>query len=86
MKYEQLFSPYCIGKLELKNRIIMTAAGVEMNGNDGESTPQIMGFYEERAKGGVAAIVSGVCRVTKDDTGASAGTRKTRMDDDRHFE
>ena len=86
MKYEQLFSPYCIGKLELKNRIIMTAAGVEMNGNDGESTPQIMGFYEERAKGGVAAIVSGVCRVTKDDTGASAGTRQTRMDDDRHIE
>ena len=86
MNYEQLFQPGKIGKLSLKNRIIMTAAGVEMNGKDGEADPQIMAFYEERAKGGVAAICSGVCRVTKDETGASAGFRQTRADDDRHIE
>ncbi len=80
--YQHLFTPGKIGNMSLKNRSIMTAAGLEMNGLQGETTPQLLAFYEARAKGGVAAIISGVCRVSKDETGASAGQRQMRMDSD----
>lgn len=86
MKYPILFSSHKIGKMVVKNRTIMTAAGVEMNGKDGEADSQLLAFYEERAKGGVGAITSGVCRVTKSALGASAGFRQTRADDDRHIQ
>lgn len=85
MNYKLLFSKGKIGDLELKNRIIMTAAGLEMNEKNGDTSEQLLKFYEERAKGGVGAIFSGVCRVSKDETGASAGFRQARLDDDRYI-
>jgi 2,4-dienoyl-CoA reductase-like NADH-dependent reductase (Old Yellow Enzyme family)/thioredoxin reductase len=58
--YERIFkmkllSPIKIGNLEIKNRVIMSP----MTNNfakDGFATDQMISFYEERAKGGVAVV------------------------------
>lgn len=63
MKYDKLFEPGKIGSLTLKNRFIMGAMGVgfaEMNGNPTERTAA---YYEARAKGGYALIITEVTRV-----------------------
>lgn len=63
MKYDKLFEPGKIGSLTLKNRFIMGAMGVgfaEMNGNPTERT---VAYYEARAKGGYALIITEVTRV-----------------------
>lgn len=63
MKYDKLFETAKIGSLTLKNRFIMGAMGVgfaEMNGNP---TDRTVAYYEERAKGGYALIITEVTRV-----------------------
>ena len=53
MKYEKLFEKGKIGKLTLKNRIVMTPMGTGFAAASGEASEEITKFYEERAKGGV---------------------------------
>lgn len=62
---EALFKEGVIGSLTLKNRVLM--AGMETNtvGEDGMLTPKVFRFYEERAKGGVAMIMTGCFCVDK---------------------
>ena len=52
----KLFESYRIGKLELKNRLIMSPMSLNFS-EDGFVTERILRFYEERAKGGVGAII-----------------------------
>lgn len=61
--YEKLFSPVRIGRLEIKNRVAMTAMGVNLAAVGGGVNDDIIAFYEARARGGVGLIVSGICRV-----------------------
>jgi 2,4-dienoyl-CoA reductase-like NADH-dependent reductase (Old Yellow Enzyme family) len=68
--YEKLFSPVRIGPVEIKNRVAMTAMGVNLAAAGGGVNDDIIAFYEARARGGVGLIVSGVCRVL-DGAGAS---------------
>ena len=68
--YDKLFSPVRIGRAEIKNRVAMTAMGVNLAGVEGGVNDDIIAFYEARARGGVGLIVSGVCRVM-DGVGAS---------------
>lgn len=68
MKYPNLFSPMSIGKLSLKNRVVMTAMGCSMANVDGSPSDQMIAYYEERAKGGVGLITTEITRVN-DDTG-----------------
>ena len=63
MKYEKLFEKGKIGKLTLKNRIVMTPMGTGFAAASGEASEEITKFYEERAKGGVGLIICEVCRV-----------------------
>jgi len=63
MSYEMLLSPMKIGTLEVKNRVVMTAAEFSMGQIDGTPTERLMNYYEERAKGGVGLIIPGVTRV-----------------------
>lgn len=63
MKYEKLFEKGKIGKLTLKNRIVMTPMGTGFAAATGEASEEIIRFYEERAKGGVGLIITEVCRV-----------------------
>jgi 2,4-dienoyl-CoA reductase (NADPH2) len=55
-----LFDPIDLGRIELKNRIVMPAMGLGYVGK------RLRNFYEERAKGGVALIVVGPVGINKD--------------------
>ena len=57
MKYEKLFEKGKIGRLELRNRVVMTAMGVMLGDWNGCATPEYARFYEERAKGGCGLII-----------------------------
>jgi 2,4-dienoyl-CoA reductase-like NADH-dependent reductase (Old Yellow Enzyme family)/thioredoxin reductase len=63
MKYPKLFSPVRIGRLEIKNRVTMTAMGVNLAAAGGGVSDNVVAFYEARARGGVGLIVAGICRV-----------------------
>lgn len=68
MKYERLFSKGRIGKLELKNRIVMPAMGTSFAAYTGEASDEIIRYYEERAKGGCGLIITEITRID-DETG-----------------
>lgn len=57
MKYEKLFEKGKIGRLELRNRVVMTAMGVMLGDWNGCATPEYARFYEERARGGCGLII-----------------------------
>ncbi len=61
--YEHILSPVRIGGMELRNRIAMSAMGVEISDEDGHAREPIIAYYEERARGGVGLIVTEVCAV-----------------------
>ena len=53
-----LRQPGAIGPLRLKNRVIMGPMGTNYGTTDGFSTERDKLYYAERAKGGVAMIVT----------------------------
>lgn len=57
-KLLKLFEPGKIGKLEVKNRIVMAplGRGLSFATKDGYLTDRLLAFYESRAKGGVGLI------------------------------
>jgi len=61
--FEHLTSPIKIGAMELRNRMAMSAMGVELAGEDGHAREPIIAYYEERARGGVGLIVTEVCAI-----------------------
>ena len=63
MKYEKMFQKGRIGKLELKNRIVMPAMGVSLATSTGEASDEIIRYYEERAKGGCGLIITEITRI-----------------------
>ena len=56
--YQRLFTPGKIGKLEVKNRVVMTAHANGLSGLDGKVTKDICDYYAARAKGGVGLIIT----------------------------
>lgn len=66
MHYPVLFTPADIGRVTIKNRLIMTAAGCELTTEDGEITEGYLAYYEARAKGGVGAIITELMQVDPD--------------------
>jgi 2,4-dienoyl-CoA reductase-like NADH-dependent reductase (Old Yellow Enzyme family)/thioredoxin reductase len=63
MKYNNLFSRGKIGKLELKNRIVMPAMGTSLASANGEASDEIIRYYEERAEGGCGLIITEIARI-----------------------
>ncbi|MBR0385023.1 MAG: NAD(P)-binding protein, partial [Erysipelotrichaceae bacterium] len=63
---KKLFEKGYIGKLQLKNRVVMTAMTTGYAGLDGAPTEQLTKYYEERAKGGVGLIVTEIFRVNQE--------------------
>ena len=57
--HEMLLSPLDIGKLKLKNRMVMCAMSGHMAPFDGQVTQREIDFYQARAAGGVAMITVG---------------------------
>jgi len=60
-----LAQPGRIGPLALKNRVIMAPMGTNYSTTDGLSTERDKCYYAERAKGGVAAIMTEAMVVTE---------------------
>jgi 2,4-dienoyl-CoA reductase-like NADH-dependent reductase (Old Yellow Enzyme family)/thioredoxin reductase len=56
-EFKRLFEPARIGKMEIKNRIVMPPMGTNMGTADGHVTEEIVCYYRERAKGGVGLII-----------------------------
>ena len=55
--FTHLFSPITIGKLEIRNRIIMPPMGTRAATADGEVTDRHCAYYAARAEGGAGMIV-----------------------------
>lgn len=62
-KYKKLFSRGRIGCLELRNRVVMSAMETSLSSFTGETSDRIIRFYEERAAGGTALIITEITRV-----------------------
>lgn len=63
--YDMMFSPIKIGKLTIKNRIVMAPMGnIDMCEETGRPNIKMLKYFEERAKGGVGLITSGLVPVS----------------------
>ncbi len=60
-EYRKLFEPGTIGNVQLKNRLIMAPMGIRgLVEVDGSLSQRAIDYYEERARGGVGLIVTGI--------------------------
>jgi 2,4-dienoyl-CoA reductase-like NADH-dependent reductase (Old Yellow Enzyme family)/thioredoxin reductase len=57
LKYPKLFEPGTIGKMRVKNRIVMPPMATNFAGPFGEVSERIIKYYVERAKGNVGLII-----------------------------
>lgn len=57
-KIMKLFEPISIGKLELKNRLVMAPLLTNLARNDGGVTKELKDHYEKRAEGGLGLIIT----------------------------
>jgi 2,4-dienoyl-CoA reductase-like NADH-dependent reductase (Old Yellow Enzyme family)/thioredoxin reductase len=78
---KKLFEPTRIGKMEIKNRIVMPPMGTNMGTPDGHVTEEIVCYYRERAKGGVGLIV--VETTCVDAPGGKTTAYQLAIDDDK---
>ncbi len=58
---DHLRSPVAIGGMTLRNRMAMSAMGVEIAEADGCAGESIIAYYEARARGGAGLIITEVC-------------------------
>lgn len=58
MKFERIKSPIAIKGLKLKNRMVMAPMVTNYCTREGFVTQRVIDYYEERAKGGVALIIT----------------------------
>jgi len=62
--FEKLFEPTNIGKVAIKNRIVMSPMSTfGLCNPDGTITQRIIDYYIERVRGGVGLVLTGVTRV-----------------------
>lgn len=60
LKYSELFKPFYIGKLRIKNRITMAPMSLSSRmDSTGNMTEEVIDYFEARAKGGFGLIVTG---------------------------
>jgi 2,4-dienoyl-CoA reductase-like NADH-dependent reductase (Old Yellow Enzyme family) len=57
VKFEYLLEAGRIGKLALKNRIVMPPMGTGYCSQDGYVTGPMTDYYEERARGGAGLVI-----------------------------
>jgi len=80
-RFEALLSPGSIGRLVLRNRIVMTPMGTNQERSDGHLGEAILRYYEERARGGVGLVIAGVASVCWPD--GAANPNQAAISDDR---
>ena len=62
-----IFDSFELGNLKLKNRLIRSATWVALADEEGNLTGTLVDTYRELAKGGVAAIITGITTVSPHD-------------------
>lgn len=63
--YKVMFSPIKVGKLTIKNRLVMGPMGnISMCEETGRPNQRMISYFEERAKGGVGLITTGLIPTT----------------------
>lgn len=67
MEYPNLFTPMNIGRVTIKNRLVMTAMCVGLAEHDGAVSEALAAYYEERAAGGTGLIITEGSRVNETD-------------------
>ncbi len=82
--YEKLFSPGKIGKVTLKNRLVMSPMGIGLADLDGSPSEDMIAYYEARAKGGAGLILPEITRVN--DVHGVGMLRQLSVTKDRHIE
>ena len=82
--YEKLFLEGTIGKLKLKNRLVMSPMGIGLAELDGSPTQEMIAFYEARAIGGAGLIIPEITRVN--DVHGAGMLRQLSVTKDRHIE
>jgi 2,4-dienoyl-CoA reductase-like NADH-dependent reductase (Old Yellow Enzyme family)/thioredoxin reductase len=81
MKYPNVFSPFVVNGMTVKNRVTMTPMGTNFAGIDGAMNADHIKYYEQRAKGGTGfIIVESACVEFPRGTG---GTTQIRLDHDK---
>lgn len=60
----ELLQPIQIGKMRVKNRMVMGPMNTNFTNENGAVTAQIEAFYRERARNGIGLIVMEACSVT----------------------
>ena len=56
-KFSSLFQPGQIGKVRIRNRIVMSPIGTTFWSDTGEVTERIIDYYAARARGGAGLII-----------------------------
>ncbi|MBC3798400.1 acetoacetate decarboxylase family protein [Acetobacterium tundrae] len=82
--YEKLFIEGTIGKLKLKNRLVMAPMGIGLAELDGSPTEDMIAYYEARAIGGAGLIIPEITRVN--DVHGAGMLRQLSVTKDRHIE
>ena len=83
MSYDMLFSPFRIGRLEIKNRAVMMPMATDMADDRGIVTPRQIRYYQERAKGGIGMIINEYTGV--DDVDSIPSIHNLRIAQDYHI-
>ncbi|MEM5388777.1 FAD-dependent oxidoreductase [Paraburkholderia phymatum] len=68
--YPHLFSPFLLGSLLLRNRIVMAPMSTQLADDEGNVSERQIAFYRERARGGTGMIIVEFCCVHRE-TGRS---------------
>ncbi len=83
--YDLLFEPISLnGKLELKNRLVMSPMNMIMSDPEGFGDEQTQAWYVSRARGGVSAVITEATVPISDDWHGTSHTVNARMSDLRY--
>lgn len=82
--FNKLFEPGKIGKVSIKNRLVMSPMGCGLANLDGTPSEDMIAFYEARAIGGAGLIIPEITRVN--DVHGAGLMRQLSVTKDRHIE
>lgn len=82
--YKKLFEPGSIGKVTIKNRLVMSPMGCGLANLDGTPSEDMIAYYEARAIGGAGLIIPEITRVN--DVHGPGLMRQLSVTKDRHIE
>ncbi len=56
-QFQKLFEPAWIGRMRLRNRLVMPPMATNYGSEEGFVTQRMIDYYQERAKGGVGLVI-----------------------------